>query len=872
MTTLVEFLRKYDRFQPRDADGRWATVGGTPVFVSNERTPKGRLKERTARGVAALDALPEVERHASWSGVVRAKKVHESVVAVHAAKEGDFRGKYDEVKTRMKVSDGIATAYRQNGYTNALLRVRNDEPGDAESYREVIKWRNEIDGLFKKHGVTLKQPITVHRGISIGDDKLARVKAGAHYVDRGFVSTSGTDDASALTHFGMAVARITIPKGTRVLPIFTGRDPFVEIVLPRDSEFKVIGRIKGHGISPLYSTDTVYGIAVEMVAKSKRLTRVKGKRVVTKAHSAHDWMWDMDTVEWLEEPSLAKSLHALAKQRRWPKDTPGGKGGEFAPETGAGGGKAALRDAIRRNSLGKPITAADANLIEANAKAERNAARARQGAKSHRPATISEMDRDTLVATGFTINSLGHIAVQSRFADNSGAASGPLRSFLNVRAFDLHTDYVPPSLTWAVGDRTLARVEVKWPVYVDMGDKGYAYQRDEASKAKMSPRFNRDLRHAAGLYIGQSIDNTPFVFAISDKAGIRFGEPSTPYRRTMPSSDVDDSDAEAPNEMTRRSSGTVRRGATRRRAKPKADASRTAEKIVDGFIMSYETGRVDDDAFGKGIVGSDVPLRMLKSVGHLGIKARLGALKRDSYSRSVDMHAVLTTTKGGNSVGSMSRTFDMDTKTVKHDYFELEDAYQGKDIAKHIFAASIPEYQKLGMKKVKVGAGLSRGGYAWLKYGFVPDRNSMGYLMSNLRNMATTPARKAALRLVKESDPKTLWALADSKVGKEMLSGRGWNGVLDLENKDQMDRFNAYVGKAKPIKRKRRPAMMRVGKSGNMVMAELLDNDTPLDAMQIAVYRSNAYTAGLTHEEVNMLYPPLVTTAVAMRVRANNLR
>jgi hypothetical protein len=52
-----------------------------------------------------------------------------------------------------------------------------------------------------------------------------------------------------------------------------------------------------------------------------------------------------------------------------------------------------------------------------------------------------------------------------------------------------------------------------------------------------------------------------------------------------------------------------------------------------------------------------------------------------------------------------------------------------------------------------------------------------------------------ALRhLADSNDPKAIWAIADSKHGKDLLLGTDWNGYLNLKDKEMMDRFNAYVG------------------------------------------------------------------------------
>jgi hypothetical protein len=52
--------------------------------------------------------------------------------------------------------------------------------------------------------------------------------------------------------------------------------------------------------------------------------------------------------------------------------------------------------------------------------------------------------------------------------------------------------------------------------------------------------------------------------------------------------------------------------------------------------------------------------------------------------------------------------------------------------------------------------------------------------------------------LLNEEDPKTIWALADSPGGKELLLGSDWYGAIKFSDKDTMTRFNAYVGGAKP--------------------------------------------------------------------------
>jgi hypothetical protein len=56
-------------------------------------------------------------------------------------------------------------------------------------------------------------------------------------------------------------------------------------------------------------------------------------------------------------------------------------------------------------------------------------------------------------------------------------------------------------------------------------------------------------------------------------------------------------------------------------------------------------------------------------------------------------------------------------------------------------------------------------------------------------------AQSALMKLVNSSNPKSLWAIADSSQGKQLLLGTSWSGVLNLKDKQAMDRFHAYVGK-----------------------------------------------------------------------------
>jgi len=59
------------------------------------------------------------------------------------------------------------------------------------------------------------------------------------------------------------------------------------------------------------------------------------------------------------------------------------------------------------------------------------------------------------------------------------------------------------------------------------------------------------------------------------------------------------------------------------------------------------------------------------------------------------------------------------------------------------------------------------------------------------------PEADPLLAALRSSDPKSIWAVADSPRGKELLLGRNWSGKLNLKDTAAMARFKEYVGRAK---------------------------------------------------------------------------
>lgn len=87
--------------------------------------------------------------------------------------------------------------------------------------------------------------------------------------------------------------------------------------------------------------------------------------------------------------------------------------------------------------------------------------------------------------------------------------------------------------------------------------------------------------------------------------------------------------------------------------------------------------------------------------------------------------------------------------------------------------------------------------YAWAeRHGYLPE-----YLIDEeeeepVEVQEDQPARDLR-SILNSSNPKAIWALADSASGKQLLLGTDWYGELNLKDKQSMGRFNAYVGRGK---------------------------------------------------------------------------
>ena len=147
---------------------------------------------------------------------------------------------------------------------------------------------------------------------------------------------------------------------------------------------------------------------------------------------------------------------------------------------------------------------------------------------------------------------------------------------------------------------------------------------------------------------------------------------------------------------------------------------------------------------------------------------------------------------GNESSISIIRIFNPRKKLVKHSEFEIEDPnLRGHGIAKKIFKSSLQFYDSIGLQSITLEAGMSAGGYAWLRFGAIPNKSSWtrlrGEILDTLyryKERDNIPKSVVTLmtKLANQTSSKAALAIAAIPYwGRQYLSGTWWHGAFDLK-------------------------------------------------------------------------------------------
>lgn len=194
----------------------------------------------------------------------------------------------------------------------------------------------------------------------------------------------------------------------------------------------------------------------------------------------------------------------------------------------------------------------------------------------------------------------------------------------------------------------------------------------------------------------------------------------------------------------------------------------------------------------------------------------------------------MTFNGSSDKIDTLTRNYDFMSKTASHSYFAMKAAHLETSHGARFLGRSMDYYLHAGLKKVKVCAALSAGGYAWGRYGFLNANGDNGWqnhaseLRRRLDELTRSPQavqqwatsrqnagyprfaarirEKAHLlqdaRQVREfralldrPDKKAQWDACDHPLGSLVFPGSSFQGVIDLTNDEQMTRFQRYAGR-----------------------------------------------------------------------------
>jgi hypothetical protein len=158
----------------------------------------------------------------------------------------------------------------------------------------------------------------------------------------------------------------------------------------------------------------------------------------------------------------------------------------------------------------------------------------------------------------------------------------------------------------------------------------------------------------------------------------------------------------------------------------------------------------------------------------------------------------------GDELFAMTRTFNLDgdAHSVIHELLTIPRSIRAKGVAKEILNLSYGYYRKIGIERIELFANLDVGGYSWAKAGFNTTKKGaeLVILKAKREHWVSLQEYIDAERIITSHFRKNQYSqvfpmrlLAQESYGKRMLLGSGWDGFLDLTDKNQLEIFLNYL-------------------------------------------------------------------------------
>lgn len=147
--------------------------------------------------------------------------------------------------------------------------------------------------------------------------------------------------------------------------------------------------------------------------------------------------------------------------------------------------------------------------------------------------------------------------------------------------------------------------------------------------------------------------------------------------------------------------------------------------------------------------------------------------------------------------------FDDNGLFVDHELFTLPSELQGKGASKKILGAFFKQYERIGVKTIKVFANLDVGGYTWARYGFSAELADVQRILDNANNLPQGSIKEARAIVDKfyATSPDTsrfpMRLLTGYDWSKVLLLGKDWDGEMNLTDKQSVAYFKDYLYRKK---------------------------------------------------------------------------
>lgn len=186
-----------------------------------------------------------------------------------------------------------------------------------------------------------------------------------------------------------------------------------------------------------------------------------------------------------------------------------------------------------------------------------------------------------------------------------------------------------------------------------------------------------------------------------------------------------------------------------------------------------------------------------------------------------------------------TRSFTPANGIGDHILTEIDPDWQGNGLAARLEGNYIQLMREIGLRQINIHACLTDGAYIWARHGYAPTSKAWQelrgeirdrvnelrhqHILAELNGVSRPPLPETALdladKLCGETDPKTIWTIADlapqvegRKLGRRLLWRQNWQGTLDLRDPQAMARQRAAVSRVK--KTARSSALPLLEKSG----------------------------------------------------------